>query len=423
MNTKIKTTMNTKITKKRKFVSIGILCMLFPLLITLSGCTTLENFLNAFLGEENNENILIGVYEPMTGDYAEEGEKEIRGIEIANQMFSQALGKKIELLYIDTGSNLEVAQTSLEENVPKAPTAALGSYGSSFSLLGAEYFENAQIPAVAITNQNVYVTRGNEYYFRVSAVDSRQGEAIADFVLNSINTSKVATLYREDDDVAEVNITNLKNSLTESSTSETVVKDFIYEETDTDYTPYFEDIKDNGLDTIFLQATPEKAATIIKQADDNGYIFNFIGTSTWGNEDFFESVRGLSSKIYYTDITSKANTSSEHYDKFVELYKSAYPEEGEIPIETFMAFDAYVLLIDSIERSGSYLNGKAIAEAMMETVNFEGIAGTYNFDFDGNAIVPVKIMKVEKGTSTQAYLSEGLVKPITEELAEPDEEE
>ncbi len=394
--------------QQNKTKKLLLIAMMSVGVLVMSGCTTLNNFTDAFFGTGQGDTIKIGVYQPMTGVDKEEGEKEIRGIQIAHEIRPEILGNEIELLEVDTGSNLEIAESSLEENIPKSPVAFLGSYGSAFSLLGAEYFDNAQIPAIAISNQNAYVTKGNEYYFRISAVETRQTQAIADFVVNDLKKTQVAILRQDKDDVGEVNASLFTRSMTEYSSGTSNTVDFRYLSSETDYIKYFESIEEYGIDTIYLQANPQTARAIIKQADDNAYRFNFIGSVSWDNEDFFEDLKVSSSGIYFPDMTADVDETAPYYEDFIAAYERAYPdEEGDIPIETYMAFDAYMLLLDAIERAEDYVDGEKLKESISATSSYHGISRIYNFDIQGDAMVDVKIMQIADGTATQVYFSKG----------------
>lgn len=78
---------------------IFIINVLFILIITtlFSGCTTFNNFQETFLNTntEVSEQIRIGVFEPLSGSEKENGELELRGIELAHEMFPKVLGKKL----------------------------------------------------------------------------------------------------------------------------------------------------------------------------------------------------------------------------------------------------------------------------------------------------------------------------------------
>ena len=86
-----------------------VLCLVLAVSLTagLTGCTTYNNFKNAFFSDgkaSSEKTIKIGIYEPMTGQYKEQGKEEVAGIELANKLYPTVLGKKVELVYADKKS-------------------------------------------------------------------------------------------------------------------------------------------------------------------------------------------------------------------------------------------------------------------------------------------------------------------------------
>ena len=146
-----------------------------------TGCATFENFKTGFIDkpQDHQATIQIGVYEPMSGTDSEAAEQEIKGIELAHEMYPTVNGKIVEMVYVDNASNIYAAETAIKELIVKEPLVILGSYGSVYSLVASDYIRDAEIPAIAVTNTNPLVTRNNDYYFRVCYVDSNQGDILA----------------------------------------------------------------------------------------------------------------------------------------------------------------------------------------------------------------------------------------------------
>ena len=97
-----------------------VLCLALAasMVMGLSGCTTYNNFKNAFFSDgkvATERTIKIGIYEPVTGQYKEQGKAEIAGIELANKLYPEVLGKKVELVYADNKSNMYDGETAIQE--------------------------------------------------------------------------------------------------------------------------------------------------------------------------------------------------------------------------------------------------------------------------------------------------------------------
>ena len=67
---------------------------------TLVGCGSQEAAPNASpeASAPAEDVIRIGVYEPLTGANAASGELELEGFKIANELYPEVLGKKVELV-------------------------------------------------------------------------------------------------------------------------------------------------------------------------------------------------------------------------------------------------------------------------------------------------------------------------------------
>lgn len=168
--------------------TIAFILIAVVTVVSLTGCTTFDNFRKAFLNKNphNDAQITIGIYEPMTGEDKKAGEAEIKGIELANKLYPDVNGARIELIYADNKSDINAAETAMADLMKKSPTAVLGSYGNIYSLIAGSYLEVSETPGIAITNTNPLVTKNNPYYFRVSPVDTYQAIAMARYVIENL---------------------------------------------------------------------------------------------------------------------------------------------------------------------------------------------------------------------------------------------
>lgn len=115
----------------RKTRNIALMLVLILLIGVMTGCTTFDNFKEAFFSEKGAaaDTVKIGILEPQTGNDSDKGEMEIEGIELANGIAGEVLGKKVELVYADTQSSIYVAESAVADLIDKKPAVVLGSYG------------------------------------------------------------------------------------------------------------------------------------------------------------------------------------------------------------------------------------------------------------------------------------------------------
>mgnify|MGYP000859805189 CR=1 FL=1 len=129
--------------------------------------------------------IVIGVYEPTSGNNAAGGKQEVLGIYYANSLDDTVTidgeDYKVELYVSDNGSLEENAVTAASNIVGQGALVSLGSYGSGVSIAAAQTFEDAGIPAIGVSCTNASVTEGHDYYFRTCFLDPFQGSVMAQF--------------------------------------------------------------------------------------------------------------------------------------------------------------------------------------------------------------------------------------------------
>ncbi len=135
--------------------------------------------------DKENKKIVIGIYQPTSGNNAAGGKQEVIGIEYANSLDNKitigGVDYTVETYVSDNGSLEENAVTAASNIVNQNALVALGSYGSCVSIAAADTFEAAGLPAIGVSCTNAAVTEGNNYYFRTCFLDPFQGSVMAQF--------------------------------------------------------------------------------------------------------------------------------------------------------------------------------------------------------------------------------------------------
>jgi branched-chain amino acid transport system substrate-binding protein len=389
----------------KKFKSTAICVTIILCIGLLSGCTTYDNFVDEFFGDGSNlDTIKITLYEPITGEFSDEAAAEIRGIELANKLFPEVLGKKVELVYADNGSDLNTAKTTLENLVKNKPAVVLGSYGSAFSMLAGSVFQEAKIPALTITNTNPLVNSDNPYYFRVCFVEAYQGKALASFTVQKLKAKKAAVLLPQGDDYAMALSATYSDKLESLTKDKTVIATTqSYHAKDTDFSKQLKKIKDSGATVVFLPGGITDALAIIAQAQSKSLNLTFLGPEAWATDEFIKpAIRAGLKNYYFPTAYDSANSKTEMATLFLQAYQKEYgtgtPKEA-----TALGFDAYLLAIDAITRANTAEDGTKIMEALSTVENFQGASGVIRFDSQGDPERPVIINTVQDGETIPAF--------------------
>ena len=351
-------------------------------------------------GEETSEAddvIKIGVFEPLTGANAAGGELEKEGIELANKLYPEVLGKKVELVVVDNKSDKAEAASAAARLIEKDNVCAIiGSWGSAFSISAGNIIKENEVPCVGASCTNPLVTQGNDWYFRVCFIDPFQGTVMAKYAYNNLGARKAAIIQEVSNDYAVGLASFFKEEFTKlTGDPNAVVEVSNYQTNDNDFTAQLGNVKAKNPDVIFAPGNFTESALIVKQGRQLGIDVPFIGGDTWEVQEFLdvggEEVEG----VVFSTFFDPSVTFTPESEKFLEAFKEEYPDREPAAV-TALGYDAYILILDAIERAGS-AEPAAIRDALAETKGFEGAAGVITLDENGDAVKDAVIKTVENG--------------------------
>ncbi len=381
----------------KKLLSIAmVLCMLSMLMI---GCSK----------EEENV-IKIGVFEPTTGENGGGGQQEADGIIYANKINPTVkIGDKtykVELVIVDNKSDKTEAANAANYLVDQGVVAVIGSYGSGVSIVAGDIFKEAGIPAMGASCTNPQVTLGNDYYFRTCFLDPFQGTVMANYAVK--NNAKTAAVITQLGDDYSTGLGQFFESafkkLTKNESS--VVAKATFQQNATDFNAILQNIKAANPDVIFAPSSITTAPLLIKQARALGITCPIMGGDTWENSAIIENAGADSEGVVLSTFFDENNSQATEIAKgFVKGFKEELKSKGKeeiIPAVSALGYDAYIVMIDAINRAGS-TDGEAIMKALKATKDFDAVTGTLNFDKNGDAIKNYAIIKIVKNGKFQYY--------------------
>lgn len=397
---------------------LAVFLMITMLAFVLAGCSSGGNEAPAASdsnasapansdGANGDDIIKIGVFEPMTGANAAGGAMEVEGIELANKLYPEVLGKKVELVVVDNKSDKVEAANAATRLVDKENVVAIiGSWGSSFSMAAGPIVAEAQVPAVGASCTNPLVTIGNDYYFRVCFIDSFQGVVMANYAYNELGAKKVAIIQEISNDYSVGLAKFFTDAFKEMTGDENAIVEVAnYNTGDQDFTAQLQNVAAKNPDVIFAPGNYSESALLIKQAKEQGIDVPFLGGDTWEAPEFLDiggdAVNGATFSTFFASEVPITETSA----TFLEAYRTEYNKEPAAV--TALGFDAYLVILDAIERAGS-ADPVAIRDALATTVNYPGAAGMISLDANGDAVKSAILKTVEDGK----FVYKTIVEPI-----------
>ncbi|WBW97173.1 ABC transporter substrate-binding protein [Oceanirhabdus sp. W0125-5] len=349
--------------------------------------------------DSSGDVIKIGVFEPLTGANAAGGALEVEGIKLANELYPEILGKKVELIILDNKSDKVEAANAATRLVDKDKVSAIiGSWGSGFSIAAGKVVKDAEVPAVGTSCTNPLVTLNNDYYFRVCFIDPFQGNVMANYAYNKVGAKKVAFIIEKSNDYAVGLAKFFEDTFTElSGDKDSVVYRAYYNTGDQDFTAQLTSIKQSGAEAIFAPGNFTESALIIKQAKQLGLDLPILGGDTWETPEVIEIAGDAAEGVVFSTFFDANAKLTDKTTEFIKAYKEKYNKEPAAV--TALAFDAYLLILDAIERADS-TEPNDIRDALADTKDFPGAAGIVTLDENGDAVKSAVIKTVKDGKFT-----------------------
>ena len=424
-----------------------VMCLVLVLsMVTgLTGCTTFNNFKNAFFSENQiakEKTIKIGIYEPLTGEDKTQGKEEVMGIELAHELHPEVLGKKIELVYADNKSNMYDAETAIQELLSNHPSVVLGSYGETLTLIASDFIKATDTPAITISSTNPLITSNNPYYFSATYTETRQGDALADFAYESQHRDVVATVKVYESDTGTATIKRFNNRIKKlTGNSKSPAGNFVVMTDTSDYSDTIEQLRNSGAKAVFLAFTAERAQAFMQQCIDKNFTHVlFLGPRSWSNsESLIHFIRSNNLNVGFCGEQPQA-LSAGLSTEFLQAYAAKYGEDAVPAGRTAAAFDAYMLAVKAIEDAYTGLetgdmeeamskakteaeakairdawnkaleegmpNGKHIREALVAIKDFQGASGTINYNGSNEPTKTIIVNHIAGGVDMPAYVAE-----------------
>lgn len=395
--------------KIRKIAAVAVTAVLTVTMLT--GCTTFNNFKEAFLQQKKSSDVTIqiGIYEPMSGADSDAAKAEIKGIELAHEVYPNIGGKIVELVYSDNSSDIDAAETAINNLISKKPDIILGSYGSVYSMIAGKPVNDAKIPAIAITNDNPLVTKNYPYYFRMCYVDSNQGDLLAKYVLEQKQETTAGVLIPNNDDVAMAMATTFVDRIEAETGNEDAITAYeTYKPGQKDFTKPLKAIQESGVKSVLLPGDSVDSANIINQAADLGMDVMFLGSTDWSSKEFRSELSSSVSKehLAFVNFFTADDTINQESEKFLEAYHEKYGKDKEPEDSVALGYDAYLIAINAVNDAGNDPSGNDIRKVLASAKEFQGASGNITFNTEGDPLRSAQISTWEGKKIVSTYTVE-----------------
>jgi ABC-type branched-subunit amino acid transport system substrate-binding protein len=368
--------------------------------------------------------LVIGHLNAFTGSLSYFGETHLNSVNLAAKHINDAggiHGAEIVVIEKDTGVNpvqgVDAARALVSID---GVVAIVGSLASGVTLAVAE---SVTIPqgvlqvTGASTSPAITVLEDNDFLFRTAVSDASQGVVLAR-VAEEQGYSTVGIMYINNayGDGLTAQFEETFNSL-----GGTVTAKVAHEETQPTFTSELEKATEGDPDVLIAISYPGQAEIYLRESLEGGYADNFLFVDATKSPEMMEVVGWAA--LDGTLGTAQGAPDSPALQAFQSAYDATYGEEVQHPF-TSETYDATVLIALAAAKAGTTTDSTAIRDALRsvanppgevvgpgiagiikaleliaagEDINYEGAAGTVDFDENGDVVGYIEVWQVKDG--------------------------
>ncbi len=343
-------------------------------------------------GTEIGKTLKIGFNFEETGDVASYGTAEQKAAKLAVDEINKAGGvdgKQIEVTDKDNKSELSEASTVSTNLVTQAKVNAIigpaTSGGTGAAITNAA---KASVPLVTPSGTQDDLTKGQDYLFRATFIDSFQGKILSKYVTDNLKAKKVVLYYDNSSDYAK----GMAKAFEEEYKGEIVATE-TFASKDTDFQAALTKFKGKDFDALVVPGYYTEAGKIVNQARGIGIDKPIVGGDGFNSEEFIsQATPAAATNVYYVSGYSTSGDMTAKAKKFLEAYKAKYNEEPSM--FSALAYDSVYMVA---EASKGAKNSVDIKENLAKLKDFEGVTGSITMDKNHNPVKSALMIGLKDG--------------------------
>ena len=335
-------------------------------------------------GETSGEDIHIGVMATLTG-YPLNGEHMRNGVLLAIDEINKnggVLGQKLVADVQDCSNTTDIGINAINKLVSENVSGVIGPHYSTQGLAVESIINQAKIPMLVGGTSPKFVSDvDNDYLFRIRASDTLQASAAVSYLVDSCGATKVAILHGSDD--FGTGGMQVATSYLDDAGIPYCTQSFNNE--DTDVTSQILKCINENCDGVMIWATEAAYPIVARQMYELGLAAPTITNPSLAVDSCLAQLEEEWVEGWYCVTDFLSNNPTDKIQKFMKAYREAYGENESIDLHCAAYYSAVYVLADSIERAGT-TDGEAVAKALWETKDVEGLVGDFNCNADGEMI-------------------------------------
>ena len=219
------------------------------------------------------ETFKIGMVAPITGTSSLVGEYMTNGFNLAAEEINAAggiLGYEVELELADEVDTAQKSVNAMQLLLSEDDIMAIiGSYYSSNAIAALPDVLDAAVPTMVCGSSSGVSKEGNPYAWQARPLDTAQGAAMANFIVNELKCSNPAIVFSTNQALQSLQ-EQLVGALAGYDIVVTDASLFGHPEDESNFAPYFAQIMAGDFDCIVSLETTALAAIVCQAAETAG---------------------------------------------------------------------------------------------------------------------------------------------------------
>jgi branched-chain amino acid transport system substrate-binding protein len=374
---------------KRRFVLL-LLVTVCSLALLAAGCSGSET------SSQDGDTIKIGFLGGKTGNHAHYGIETLKGMEMALEKINNeggVLGKKLEIVEGDHGSNISQAVSVTQKLITQGVSAIVGDPTTGITKSVAPICQENEIILMSAGAVGTGVLEIGNYIFRDCLPDVVAAPGQVKYLTEELGWNKVALVTTTGLDYSE-SLTDIFRPALKEYGLEIVAEETIMEG-DTNFSAVVTSLSSKDFDGVIFTGYYTEGALFLKEMRKQGMQQVIAGGDGLLGKELYElGGEAAEGSMVYTGFAVDMDRASDKTKAFIEEYKAN--NNDNIP-DMFAAqgYDAVMWLADAIEEANSS-DPTEIREALVKTQNWEGVTGVITLDENREPIKnPVYILEVK----------------------------